>query len=95
MKNPLHDQLSEYDCGPTSMLNAMSYRFQREDLPPEIIRNIMLDCLDCYGAAARWWYGQTLRDGTMYCSPEYRMTRCSCLIHITGTPLLSGKISRW
>ena len=50
MKNPLHYQLSEYDCGPTSLLNAMSYLFRREDLPPEIIRNIMLYCLDCYGA---------------------------------------------
>ena len=50
MKNPLHYQLSEYDCGPTSMLNAMSYLFQREEIPPEIIRNIMLYCLDCYGA---------------------------------------------
>ena len=50
MKNPLHYQLSEYDCGPTSMLNAMSYLFEREELPPEIIRNIMLYSLDCYGA---------------------------------------------
>lgn len=50
MKNPLHYQLSEYDCGPTSMLNAMSYLFQREEIPPEIVRNIMLYCLDCYGA---------------------------------------------
>lgn len=50
MKNPLHYQLSEYDCGPTSMLNAMSYLFEREEIPPEIVRNIMLYCLDCYGA---------------------------------------------
>ena len=50
MKNPLHYQLSEYDCGPTSMLNAMSFLFEREELPPEIIRNIMLYSLDCYGA---------------------------------------------
>lgn len=50
MKNPLHYQLSEYDCGPTSMLNAMSYLFEREDISPEIIRNIMLYCLDCYGS---------------------------------------------
>lgn len=49
MKNPLHYQISEYDCGPTSMLNAMSYLFPREQIPPEIIRNIMLYCLDCYG----------------------------------------------
>lgn len=49
MKNPLHYQLSEYDCGPTSLLNAMSYLFAREEIPPEIIRNIMLYCLDLYG----------------------------------------------
>ncbi len=42
--------MTEYDCGPTSMLNAVSYLFRREDIPPEIIRNIMLYCLDCFGA---------------------------------------------
>lgn len=50
MKNPLHYQLTEYDCGPTAMLDAISYLFDRESIPPEVIRNIMLYCLDCYGA---------------------------------------------
>lgn len=50
MKTPLHYQQTEYDCGPTSMLNAMSYLFSREEIPPEIVRNIMLYCLDCFGA---------------------------------------------
>lgn len=50
MKTPLLYQRSEYDCGPTAMLNAVSYLFDREEIPPEIIRNIMLYCLDCYGA---------------------------------------------
>jgi hypothetical protein len=50
VKNPRRYQLSEYDCGPTSLLNAMSYLFQREEIPPEIVRNIMLYCLDCYGS---------------------------------------------
>ena len=50
MKNPLLYQRSEYDCGPTAMLNGISYLFDREEIPPEIIRNIMLYCLDCYGA---------------------------------------------
>ena len=49
MKTPLHYQISEYDCGPTSMLNAMSFLFSREELPPEILRNTMLYCLDCCG----------------------------------------------
>ena len=42
MKNPLHYQISECDCGPTSMLNAVSYLFEREEIPPEIIR--LLQC---------------------------------------------------
>lgn len=50
MKNPLHYQLSEYDCGPTTLLNAISFLFEREEIPPEIIRNIMLYSLDCYGS---------------------------------------------
>ncbi len=49
MKTPLHYQLSEYDCGPTSVLNAMSFLFEREQIPPEILRNVMLYCLDCHG----------------------------------------------
>ncbi len=48
MKNPLHYQLSECDCGPTALLNGLSYLFQREEIPPEVIRNVMLYCLDCY-----------------------------------------------
>lgn len=50
MKNPLHYQISEYDCGPTAMLDAISYLFKREEIPPEVIRNVMLYCLDCYSA---------------------------------------------
>ena len=49
MKNPLRYQISEYDCGPTSLLNALSFLFEREEIPPELIRNIMLYSLDCYG----------------------------------------------
>lgn len=49
MKNPLHYQMTEYDCGPTSLMNAVSFLFEREKIPPELIRNIMLYCLDCYG----------------------------------------------
>ncbi len=48
MKNPLRYQISEYDCGPTSLLNAVSYLFEREEIAPEIIRNIMLYSLDNY-----------------------------------------------
>lgn len=49
MNIPLRYQISDYDCGPTTMLNAISYLFPREAIPPEVIRNIMLYSLDCYG----------------------------------------------
>ncbi len=50
MKQPLRYQITEYDCGPTSLLNAVSFLFAREDIPPELVRNIMLYSLDTYGA---------------------------------------------
>ncbi len=49
MKTPLRYQVTEYDCGPTSLLNAVSFLFRREDIPPELVRNIMLYSLDTYG----------------------------------------------
>ena len=50
VKVPLRYQMTEYDCGPTSLLNALSFLFEREEIPPEVVRNIMLFCLDSYGA---------------------------------------------
>lgn len=50
MDNPLRYQLTEYDCGPTSLLNAVSYLFRREEIPPEIVRCTTLYCLDCFGS---------------------------------------------
>lgn len=50
MKTPLRYQISEYDCGPTSVLNGISFLFARDQIPPELIRCIMLYCLDCYDA---------------------------------------------
>ena len=50
MKVPLRYQMTEYDCGPTSLLNALSFLFEREEIPPEVVRNVMLFCLDGYGA---------------------------------------------
>lgn len=68
MKNPLHYQLSEYDCGPTSMLNAISYLFEREEISPEIVRNIMLYCLDCYGSEGTPGKSGTSRAAMMFLS---------------------------
>ena len=48
MKNPLNYQTTEYDCGPTTLLNAMRYLFKREEIPPDIIKHISLYSLDSY-----------------------------------------------
>ena len=68
MKIPLHYQVSEFDCGPTTVLNAMSYLFQREDLPAEIVRNIMIYCLDCYNEEGRPGGNGTSRAAMMFLS---------------------------
>lgn len=48
MKNLLNYQSSEYDCGPVTLTNAVRYLFEREDIYPDIIKYIMLYCLDSY-----------------------------------------------
>ena len=68
MKTPLRYQLSEYDCGPTSLLNAVNFLFEREDIPPEILRNVMLYCLDCYGAEGSFGKSGTSCTAMMFLS---------------------------
>ena len=46
MNNPLRYQMTEYDCGPTSMLNAIGYLFEREEIPPFLLHYINMYCLD-------------------------------------------------
>ena len=48
MKNPLSYQATEYDCGPTTLTNAIRFLFPREEIPPELIKTITLYCLDGY-----------------------------------------------
>jgi len=59
MKTPLSYQTTEYDCGPTTMLNAISYLFKREQIPPEVIKHIVLYCLDAYNGK-----GESGKSGT-------------------------------
>ena len=68
MKNPLRYQISEYDCGPTSMLNAISFLFERAEIPPEVIRNIMLYSLDSYNAEGVSGKSGTSRAAMMFLS---------------------------
>ena len=46
MKVPLRFQVTEYDCGTVSLLNAFSYLFEREEIPAELVRIINQYTLD-------------------------------------------------
>lgn len=48
MKNYLIYQSSEYDCGPVSLINGIRYLFEREEILPDLIKFIMLYCMDTY-----------------------------------------------
>ena len=51
MKNRLITQSTEYDCGPTCVMNAMRYLYERHELPPALIKEIWLLCNDTYNAS--------------------------------------------
>lgn len=46
MKIPLRFQNTEYDCGTTCFLNALSYLYEREEIPVELIKMIYQYTLD-------------------------------------------------
>ena len=48
MKNKLIYQTSEYDCGPTTLVNELRLLFDREQISPEMLRAIHLYTLDSY-----------------------------------------------
>ena len=56
---PFHYQISEYDCVPTAMINAISYLFHRKEIPPMVIRHIYLYCMDTVSRDARFGIGGT------------------------------------
>jgi hypothetical protein len=59
MYSPFHYQISEYDCVPTAITNAVSFLFQRKEIPPMVIRHIYLYCLDTVGRDSRFGVGGT------------------------------------
>ncbi len=59
MKTPLRFQVTEFDCGTISLLNAFSYIFERSEIPAELIKAIHKYTLDCYDE-----YGNIGQGGT-------------------------------
>jgi hypothetical protein len=56
MKSPFRCQATEYDCVPTTFINALQYLFEREEIPPEVIQKVMqysLDTINSLGEAGK------------------------------------------
>jgi len=56
LKIPLKYQSSEYDCAPTTFINALNYVLSREKIDPIMIKTIMdysLDNFDQYGVSGK------------------------------------------
>ncbi|KFF30759.1 hypothetical protein [Bifidobacterium bombi] len=50
MKNDLIYQDTSYTCAPTTILNALRYLYEREELRPDLIWTVYRLTMDCYGA---------------------------------------------
>ena len=66
MKNDLIHQSSEYDCGPTSVTNAIRFLFEREEIPPVVLKNIWAMGIDAFSID-----GEAGKAGTSKASMRY------------------------
>lgn len=66
MKNLLNYQSTEYDCGPVSVINALRFLYEREEIYPDMIKMIMLHCMDTYNEA-----GEPYKHGTSPAAMNY------------------------
>lgn len=48
MKNVLAYQMTEFDCGPTTILNGIRFLFDREEIAPALIKGVWTYCNDTY-----------------------------------------------
>lgn len=61
MKVPLRFQITEYDCGTTSLINALSYLYEREEIPVSLLKMIYKYTLDVKGMTGVIGEGGTSR----------------------------------
>ncbi len=66
MKVPLRYQITNYDCGPTCLLNGLSVLLERDQIPPEVMKQVTVACMDQYGDD-----GSLGRKGTSHAAMRY------------------------
>ena len=62
MKIPLRFQITEFDCGTLALQNAISFLYERETIPADLIRAVSTYTLDCYGEDGKLGDGGTSRE---------------------------------
>ena len=82
MHPPLRYQVSEYDCGPTSVMNAISFLFATREVPPEFVKSIYGYTLDDFNDL-----GAPCRRGTSNDSLRYLTSWFNRYRERTGYPL--------
>jgi hypothetical protein len=76
MKTPLSYQVSEYDCGPTTLLNAVNYLFDREQIYPDLIKYIQSYCMDGINDGGEIGKGGTSRMAMKFLASWLNQYRC-------------------
>lgn len=72
MKNDLISQSSEYDCGPTCLLNAVRFLFEREEIQPGVLKHIWVMGNDTYCEKGRLGFHGTSRAAMRYMADWFR-----------------------
>jgi len=88
MKIPLLYQRTEYDCGPTSLLNAISFLIDREDFPPDILRHCMMYTLDSYNEK-----GEACKNGTSKMAMIFLASWLNEYAKVTNFPIYTETLS--
>ena len=68
MKTPLRYQITEFDCGSVSLLNCITYLFNRNEIPAELVKAISTYTLDCYDEFGNIGAKGTSREAVEYIS---------------------------
>jgi len=88
MKTPMQYQITEYDCGPATVLNALRFLFEREEISPEIIKYIMTYSLDTYNNK-----GESGKSGTSRMAMMFLSNWLTHFAKVTKFPLVSEFLS--
>ena len=87
MKNPLRYQVTEYDCGQTAIINAISCLFGRQEIPPE-----MANMCSTFGGDLFNMKGQPARCGTSCAAMQYIACWINNYAQATKYPIMAMHI---